>query len=45
MAPHNHGTWAVVAGVYGPERNAFWKRLDDGSRPGCAKSVALKLER
>jgi len=37
VAPHNHGTWAVVAGVDGPERNTFWKRLDDGSRPGYAK--------
>ena len=27
--PHNHGTWAVVAGVDGPERNVFWKRLDE----------------
>ena len=35
--PHNHGTWAVVAGVDGLERNAFWKRLADGSRPGYAK--------
>src|SRR3954463_10424867 len=32
--PHNHGTWAVVAGVDGPERNIFWKRLDDATRPG-----------
>jgi predicted metal-dependent enzyme (double-stranded beta helix superfamily) len=37
VAPHNHGTWAVVAGVDGDERNTFWKRLDDGSRPGYAK--------
>jgi predicted metal-dependent enzyme (double-stranded beta helix superfamily) len=37
VAPHNHGTWAVVAGVDGPERNVFWKRVDDGSRPGHAK--------
>ena len=37
VAPHNHGTWAVVAGVDGPERNTFWKRLDDGSRPGYAR--------
>ena len=37
--PHNHGTWAVVAGVDGPERNVFWKRLDDGSRPGYAEIV------
>jgi predicted metal-dependent enzyme (double-stranded beta helix superfamily) len=31
--PHNHGTWAVVAGDDGPEKNIFWKRLDDGTRP------------
>jgi predicted metal-dependent enzyme (double-stranded beta helix superfamily) len=35
--PHNHGTWAVVAGVDGLETNVFWKRLDDGSRPGYAE--------
>jgi predicted metal-dependent enzyme (double-stranded beta helix superfamily) len=34
--PHNHGTWAVVVGVEGVERNTFWTRLDDGSRPGRA---------
>ncbi len=36
-APHNHLTWAVVAGVEGLETNTFWKRLDDGSRPGYAE--------
>ena len=35
--PHNHGTWAVVAGVDGPERNVFWRRLDDGTRAGHAE--------
>ncbi len=35
--PHNHGTWGIVAGVDGPERNVYWKRLDDGARPGYAK--------
>lgn len=35
--PHNHGTWAVVAGVDGPEKNVYWKRLDDGSRSGYAE--------
>ena len=37
VRPHNHGTWAVVAGVDGFERNFFWKRLDDGLRPGYAR--------
>lgn len=35
--PHNHGTWALVAGVDGPERNDFFERIDDGSRPGYAE--------
>jgi predicted metal-dependent enzyme (double-stranded beta helix superfamily) len=35
--PHNHGTWAAVAGVDGPERNIFWRRADDGSRAGYAE--------
>ena len=37
--PHNHGTWAVVSGVDGPEKNVFWKRQDDASRPGYAEVV------
>jgi len=36
-APHNHLTWSVVAGVEGIERNIFWKRVDDGTRPGYAE--------
>jgi predicted metal-dependent enzyme (double-stranded beta helix superfamily) len=35
--PHNHGTWAVVVGVDGAEKNTFWRRLDDGTRPGYAE--------
>lgn len=34
---HDHGTWAVVMGVDGPERNILWERLDDGTRPGHAE--------
>jgi predicted metal-dependent enzyme (double-stranded beta helix superfamily) len=35
--PHDHGTWAVVAGVEGTERNIRYKRVDDGSRTGYAE--------
>ena len=35
--PHDHGTWAVVAGVEGPEKNEFFERADDRTRPGYAE--------
>jgi predicted metal-dependent enzyme (double-stranded beta helix superfamily) len=35
--PHDHGTWAVIAGMDGDERNDFWRRVDDRSRPGYAE--------
>jgi len=34
--PHDHGTWVVVAGVDGNERNIKYNRLDDRSRPDFA---------
>lgn len=34
---HDHGTWALVVGVDGSERNIFWERVDDGSTPGYAE--------
>jgi len=34
---HDHGTWAVVVGVDGPEQNTFWRRVDDGKKTGYAK--------
>jgi len=27
-APHDHGTWAVIAGLEGAEINRWWKRAD-----------------
>jgi predicted metal-dependent enzyme (double-stranded beta helix superfamily) len=35
--PHDHGTWAVIAGLDGAEINHIWRRVDDGSRPGYAE--------
>ena len=40
--PHDHGTWGVVVGVEGDEVNTFWKRTDDGAKPGHA--VLEKLQ-
>ncbi|MBM3598660.1 MAG: hypothetical protein FJX35_10635 [Alphaproteobacteria bacterium] len=34
VLPHDHQTWALVAGVDGTETNVFWQRDDDGSVPG-----------
>lgn len=44
VRPHDHGTWAVVVGVTGTERNIFWERTDDGSRPGYAELSKIREE-
>ena len=36
LSPHNHKTWAVVAGIEGQEHEINYRRLDDGSRVGFA---------
>jgi predicted metal-dependent enzyme (double-stranded beta helix superfamily) len=35
--PHDHGTWAVIVGVDGAEKNVFWERADDRTRAGYAE--------
>ena len=44
VRPHDHGTWAVVVGVTGPEHNVFWERMDDGSDSGHAELRKLREE-
>jgi predicted metal-dependent enzyme (double-stranded beta helix superfamily) len=39
--PHDHGTWAVVVGIEGVERNVRYKRLDDRSKSDYAE-LAVK---
>src|SRR5215475_9255366 len=37
VPPHNHTTWAVIAGVHGAERNVVYDRLDNGAREGIVQ--------
>ena len=44
LAPHNHKTWAVVAGIQGQEHETNYKRLDDGSKNGFADLMKTNEE-
>jgi predicted metal-dependent enzyme (double-stranded beta helix superfamily) len=40
--PHDHGTWAVVAGIEGVEHNVRYNRLDDRTKPDYAELSVKK---
>ena len=35
-APHDHGIWCATAAVSGREKHEFYRRTDDGKKPGSA---------
>lgn len=40
--PHDHTTWACIAGVSGTELNVLYRRVDDGRREGHARIVEAR---
>lgn len=45
VRPHNHNTWAVVAGLSGCEENCFYDRAEGGMAPGPARIVLRETVR
>ena len=39
--PHSHGVWCINASVHGRERHVYWRRTDDGSKPGYATVIKV----
>ncbi|MEZ5811706.1 MAG: hypothetical protein R3D45_09870 [Rhizobiaceae bacterium] len=37
IPPHNHGTWSVIAGIEGTERNTMWEIAEKDESRGYAK--------
>ncbi len=40
--PHNHTTWACIAGVTGVEKNLLWQRVSGDGEPGPATVAATR---
>ncbi len=45
VRPHNHNTWAVVAGLSGCEENFLYDRVEGGHEPGPAKIALARTVR
>ena len=43
VRPHNHGTWAVVAGLSGVEENVYYDRASGGDTPGPANLIMREV--
>jgi len=43
--PHDHGTWAIIAGLEGSETNHWWKRVDDRGNADYAELRRAGSER